>query len=229
MASIPDIAKAVLKVGAKAAVPVLGDVVATALEQAGGLFIDTNVAKRSKQFEERLFADMCKGLERACHSDGVSEDQLTAVLATVQDALTRYSLPVSEWAHVRFDHHDATTRVLKRASSLLVGLNEGETAQVRTVLESFYAAVFRNRDGLLDTEADFRSLVLHNLDRLLDLKPPPAAGDREALTRGIEAALIAPPNRRWNDKLPPGALLRAEFGVVPFHGREQETKDLQDW
>jgi len=29
--------------------------------------------------------------------------------------------------------------------------------------------------------------------------------------------------------LPPGALLRPEYGVVPFHGRDRETGDLQAW
>jgi hypothetical protein len=229
MASVKDIAKAVLKVGTKAAVPVLGDVITAAVEEAGGLLIDHDTAGRAKKFQDRLIEDMRSDLEQACHSEGTSEDQLTAVLATVQNALARHSLSVSEWTDVHFDRSDAAAKVLEQARALLTGLDGGETAQVRRILESFYGAVFRNRDLLLDTEADFRSAVLHGLDRLLALPRPPSATDREELIRGIEAAMIALPTRRWNEMLPPGALLRAEYGIVPFHGRKRETEDLQAW
>jgi hypothetical protein len=36
--------------------------------------------------------------------------------------------------------------------------------------------------------------------------------------------------RRWKqERSPPGALLRAEYGIVPFHGREKEIEDLHAW
>lgn len=35
---------------------------------------------------------------------------------------------------------------------------------------------------------------------------------------------------RWRvDFSPPGALLRAEYGIVPFHGRDDELANLMDW
>ncbi len=37
------------------------------------------------------------------------------------------------------------------------------------------------------------------------------------------------PQRKWADWMPPGALLRAEYGVTPFHGRESEIKNLFNW
>ncbi|MDR6772675.1 5'-methylthioadenosine/S-adenosylhomocysteine nucleosidase [Azospirillum sp. BE72] len=38
------------------------------------------------------------------------------------------------------------------------------------------------------------------------------------------------PQREWlPDRSPPGALLRADYGVVPFHGRELEQLDLVKW
>jgi hypothetical protein len=41
---------------------------------------------------------------------------------------------------------------------------------------------------------------------------------------------ITTPIRSWRKNFdPPGALLRAQFGVVPFHRREKELGDLQDW
>ena len=97
MASFSDIAKAIIKIGAKAAVPVLGDVVTTGLEQVGGLLAEDYGVRRAKQFQDRLIAEIQSHLERVCRSEGVSEDQLTAVLATAQDALARYALSIPEW------------------------------------------------------------------------------------------------------------------------------------
>ena len=38
------------------------------------------------------------------------------------------------------------------------------------------------------------------------------------------------PEARWRPGVsPPGALLRAEYGIVPFHGRDQELESLLDW
>jgi hypothetical protein len=51
-------------------------------------------------------------------------------------------------------------------------------------------------------------------ERLADRKPP-------------QLAVPVLPWRRDVDS--PGALLRAQYGVVPFHRRERELSDLQDW
>ena len=38
------------------------------------------------------------------------------------------------------------------------------------------------------------------------------------------------PNLEWDrDQAPPGALLRAEYAIVPFRGREQALADLENW
>lgn len=38
------------------------------------------------------------------------------------------------------------------------------------------------------------------------------------------------PERVWKpERSPPGALLRAEYGVVPFHGRDAEVEDIEAW
>jgi hypothetical protein len=47
---------------------------------------------------------------------------------------------------------------------------------------------------------------------------------------GVETSPLILPDSQWRKKVdPPGALLRAEFGVVPFHGREKEMDDLRVW
>lgn len=46
----------------------------------------------------------------------------------------------------------------------------------------------------------------------------------------LDTAPLAIPLKEWKPKIsPPGALLQAEYGIVPFHGRDQEMEDLRTW
>jgi len=45
-----------------------------------------------------------------------------------------------------------------------------------------------------------------------------------------EEPRLSLPERQWDpESSPPGALLRADHSVVPFHGREQESENLYSW
>jgi hypothetical protein len=45
-----------------------------------------------------------------------------------------------------------------------------------------------------------------------------------------DTAPLVIPRKEWKPKLsPPGALLQAEYGIVPFHGRDKEMDDLRAW
>jgi hypothetical protein len=50
-----------------------------------------------------------------------------------------------------------------------------------------------------------------------------------ALLRPPARALVSIPRQRWEPTKSPGALLRADHGVVPFHGREQDLEELDAW
>ena len=47
--------------------------------------------------------------------------------------------------------------------------------------------------------------------------------------RSRVAALLDIQEQTWRPEASPAALLRADFGVVPFHGREAELQDLARW
>lgn len=53
------------------------------------------------------------------------------------------------------------------------------------------------------------------------------AHERSADRKPTQLAVPVLPWRKDMD--PPGALLRAQYGVVPFHRRDKELSDLQDW
>ncbi len=47
--------------------------------------------------------------------------------------------------------------------------------------------------------------------------------------RSLIAGLLDTQEQTWRPDASPAALLRADFGVVPFHGREAELQDLARW
>ena len=47
--------------------------------------------------------------------------------------------------------------------------------------------------------------------------------------RSLMASLLDLEEQTWRPDASPAALLRADFGVVPFHGRESELQDLTRW
>lgn len=52
----------------------------------------------------------------------------------------------------------------------------------------------------------------------------------QAVPIGARSSPLHLPNQRWNpDRHSPGALLRAEFGVVPFHFRIDAMENLEAW
>lgn len=56
---------------------------------------------------------------------------------------------------------------------------------------------------------------------------PPGVSEPKVAAR---SAILEIPELPWRREIsPPGALLRAEYGVVPFHAREREIEDLQRW
>ena len=60
-----------------------------------------------------------------------------------------------------------------------------------------------------------------------------SGGESQAEAATVAAAsepVLMIPEHRWRpDRSPPGALLRAEYGVVPFHFRRDELEDLDAW
>ncbi len=48
--------------------------------------------------------------------------------------------------------------------------------------------------------------------------------------RDLRPSALRIPELEWRPEIsPPGALLRADYGIVPFHGREKERSDLYAW
>jgi hypothetical protein len=224
---MPTVAERLLKVGIKAAAPILGDVVAAAVEEGGGYLLNKQAERDAHDIHARLLKGLNEGLKQAEASGEIRPEQLDFVMPTIEELLAKHSLRESDWASLNFDSDAAVRRTLSQASELLVGLSGQDISIVRIALTSFYWALHHDRDAVLQFEPEFRRAVLERIDGL------PEAISRAKHEGEIDVALnalVGIPSRAWfPDRSPPGALLRAEYGIVPFHGREREISDIVAW
>jgi hypothetical protein len=224
---MPTVAERLLKVGIKATVPVVGDLVAAALEEGGGYFLDQRAERQAKDLYSRLLSGLNAGLKEAETSGEIDPGQLDYLMPTIEELLATHPIRQDEWASLNFNIDAATTQILSAAPRLMVGLSEQDLAVLRVALASFYQALHHDRDAVLQFEPEFRRAVLDRIDALPEVIAQ-ASEQREVAT--ALAALVSIPWRAWRpDRSPPGALLRADFGIVPFHGRNREIVDVAAW
>lgn len=226
-----NVLKAVLKVGLKAAVPFVGDILVAAIEEGAGLLIDRQSEKKARDLHGRLLKQMQNHANALARAKRISLERLDYIVPTVEVILSHHNLRQGEWPDVKFDAERATMTVLDRAETTLRSLNKEDKALCGLLIEAFYTALLKDHDALIHLEAAFRSAVLNRLDRLPKVIADYSAAQSEAALRVTVSALIAVPQRPWRpDRSPPGALLRADHeGAVPFHGREKETADIESW
>lgn len=136
-----------------------------------------------------------------------------------------------------------------RSGRSLVGIGGWPAAFLRTGAGAFLGALWQVRDSKARTFAKaFYELFLGGLPigeavrqarlRIKDADPTwlayaifahPLATCTGTLPVAAGGPLVIP-RRTWEPSLsPPGALLQAEYGIVPFHGREKEMDDLRAW
>jgi hypothetical protein len=168
----------------------------------------------------RSVGDAVDALARAEHlAAGAGE---RAVL-DAEAAIAAHGLTAAELMAVSLDPARATEIVLTRATRLLAA-TPGDLAGrvVRAVYEALVAAA----PTVPELAAAYQRTVL---TRLTELRSLPADARRHVL-HTTAFALLADPSRTWlADRYPTSALLRAEYGVVPFWGRAELVDDLTGW
>jgi hypothetical protein len=221
--------KSLIKVGLAAATPVWGDIIGTAMSEGVELLFGARSERQAKDIEGSIL----KKIKQHAHNElYFAPERLSYILPNTEVILKKYALRQDEWASVNYNPTSAAQTIIKRAQSLLRTLDTDEDRRIcGKLIEAFYVALFEHQEVLRQSEAQFRGAVLGKLDSLPDVL---AKLDQQVLAAAISAAaaaLIDIPGRPWNPELsPPGALLRADIDdAVPFHGREQEMVDLDQW
>ncbi|PZG20840.1 hypothetical protein C1I95_08740 [Micromonospora craterilacus] len=148
------------------------------------------------------------------------------VLEQTTNLLARYGLTAAELASVAFDPAAATAIVRARAAEELRALDEADEALCLRLIDDVHTELSRTAADITDLASAYQRRVL------ADLRSLTRSQDELLLLARLSAQhlLTVGPTPRWEPALyPPSALLRAEFAVVPFWGRQDMLDDLTDW
>ena len=198
---------------------------ATAADQAVDLLSDWAGRENAPTYKATLDR-ISRGLEQLARSEGIGEDQLEQGILQARQAVLTRGLSAREMAGLDLDPERVTRAVLASSKAELKELDEPARELAEKAIRTVYATLLSNPEALPDLERAFQQAALHRLSELRHLPQELL----RALRGALAAAAVVDRRRQWRpDLYPPSALLRAEFGVVPFYGREDLLEDLLAW
>ena len=167
-----------------------------------------------------------KDLERLVASEGMDPALLDQALAQAGMLVAERGATLDEMNSLGLEPGRVADAVLARGGPGIADLDEGAQELCRRVVTSLYSSLLADTAALPGLEAAFKRAVLARLDLLPELPDSVAA----AVQSAAALAVVRNPARWWRPGLfAPSSLLRAEFAIVPFQGREQEIADLEAW
>jgi hypothetical protein len=167
-----------------------------------------------------------KSLEEFAVAEHVPDTLLNQAFLTAELAIRRGGLSVAECLDLSLDPHRIANRVLGRVGGLLADLDEGAADITRRIIRAVYDQLLTDPQALPELEREFQRYVVTRLAQLRTLPEETA----RAIHSLAPTTMVTSPRRLWDGSmLPESSLLRAEFAVVPFHGREHTMEELDDW
>jgi hypothetical protein len=167
-----------------------------------------------------------RGLVELTRSEGIDEDQLTQAIETARWIIARQGLSATEIVDRDLDADAVSRAVLSASAAILSDLDEPARTLCERAIRSVYRQVLAKPEAIPDLERAFKRAVLSRLTELGDL--PHAT--LQAMKGPLDAAALLDLGMRWRPELyPPSAMLRPEFGIVPFHGRKEVLGELREW
>lgn len=167
-----------------------------------------------------------KSLGAFAVAERIPDSLLNQAFLTAELAIRRGGVSIAECLDLNLDRHRIANRVLGRAGGLLADLDEGAGDITRRIIRAVYDQILMDPQALPELEREFQRHVVTRLAQL-DTLPQKTARAIQSLA---PAAMITNPRRLWDkNMLPESSLLRAEFAVVPFHGRDDTLEELDHW
>lgn len=159
-------------------------------------------------------------------SEGISPEVLGRAVTQAKEVFARFPPTASEFARADFDPAKLLTATQFKASAYLSDLDEEDREVCRLLLRATIDALANLQGSLPEVQHEFQRLVMSRINSLEG-----ATHDVAVAVRRLSAlALISDPLRHWDPALfPMSALLRAQYAVVPFFGRDDELHDLNEW
>jgi hypothetical protein len=218
---IGGIAKAVI--ATMAGGPIAGG--AAAANEATDVLIDWLGREHTPSLQSTI-AEVRVGLEELARSERISEEQVMQGVDGAQLIILRHGLTAAEIVGHDLDAGRVTATILSRSTAELNELDEAGLELCRRAIGVAYATVLANSKVLPELQRAFQQAVLNRLTELRDQPRQVLLALRGALT----AAAVVDQRRQWRaDLYPPSALLRPDFEIVPFYGREDVLADLRHW
>jgi len=167
-----------------------------------------------------------RGLEQLASSEGLPSGMVDQAMLNTDQLLARHGATLGEMNGLGLDPNRIARVVLARGSAEIALLDEGARELCARAVPTVYVALLEDAGALPGLEMAYKREVLARLDQIPNLPHAVVA----TLRSTAASALIRNPVRRWRpDLFAPSSLLRAEYGVVPFQGREREISDLEEW
>ncbi|MDQ7908090.1 hypothetical protein RB614_26535 [Phytohabitans sp. ZYX-F-186] len=181
---------------------------------------------RSRQQLKRITGAVEEALARFAAAEHLDQDAVGRALGAVSDVLAAHPLTAADLVAVNLDADRAVALVTARAAGPLADLDEADRRLCGLGLDATVRALVEAGGELPDLEREFQRALL---SRLADQRE---ASDELRHTLDVMRAgaiLTEATWPWWQDQYPPSALLRAQYGIVPFHGRERALDELLGW
>jgi hypothetical protein len=197
------------------------------LQEAGNAVVDALLDRSSNDpAPQKLLSQIERGLNSLARGDGVAPETVDRAMDNVRLLLAKHGLTAAELAELDLDPNRATQEILQRGSALLDGLDDADLHLTRSALTSVYEQMLSDPDGLPGLSRAVQQVLLERTTALDDLP----AEARRLMLRSSTWGLLRDPRRTWRpDILPPSALLRAEYAIVPFQGRHALLDEFGSW
>lgn len=179
---------------------------------------------------ENTLARMQAGLEMFLRSERISEEHAFAASANALAIVNKYGLDTAGLIKHDLDASASARAVLEAARPELESIGEPEASLCRALVERLYRLLLDDPHVVRDLEAAFRRVLLQRLNLILEQARSTSETLRAAARQVAAGALLNNPSRVWmRDRFPPSALLRAEYRIVPFSGRDETMSEIRDW
>jgi hypothetical protein len=166
------------------------------------------------------------GLEQLAHEEKIDPRQVEQALTAACDILMRHGLDAHEIANLNMSPERVSVTVLGRAIAELRSMDESADQLCRHAIRTVYSTMLASPEALPELQRAFQQVALSRLSELLSQPNEVLV----SLKAALGSATIIAPRLEWSaDRFPPSALLRPEFAIVPFYGRERDLADLLAW
>ena len=207
----------------------------TFLQEASANAINALFPDPARERVVRFLDDVEVKLQGDIDAGRLEEERMPVLLSHAEDLLRRHVFGSYDLGLVAGNPGKAVERALRRGERLLQSLGGDDRQYLRQILISFFEVLAADYDLFSDLQEAFRhelgadiAGIEARLDGIEDV-----IGDLRAefgrWLRAIAEANIITDGLRMPERISPAVLVRAEYGVLPFFGRDVELSKLKDW